>query len=154
MMRTAGLGLAALALLLPGCSMAIGGAVGAVVVSAGVLASGCYDHVDVTLRTPAGERVCDARIVATSDGSEVELVPCWSAVLPAGTWQIRAEHAGQVAQSTLIIPEDRECGRLVHRIDLTLGRQAPTISETAPPIRSSASTSSTTPISTAALGMP
>jgi hypothetical protein len=153
-MRIAVFGLLAVVLALSGCSMAIGGATGAVLISAGVLASGCYDHLDITLRTPNGEVVCDASMIATSDGSEVEISPCWSAALSAGTWQIRAERGGQVATTTVTIPEDRECGRHVHKIDLTLGRQAPTISETAPPMRSSASTSSTTPISTAAFGMP
>jgi hypothetical protein len=153
-MRGARLWLAALVLLLPGCSVAVGGATGIVIIGAGVLASGCYDHLDVTVRSAAGAPVCDARVVAIRDGSELELVPCWSAVLSAGSWQIRAERDGQVATSAVVIPEDRECGRTVHRVELTLGSQPRTSSDTAGPMRSSASTSSTTPISTAALGMP
>ena len=153
-MRPVRLALALSAFVLSGCSIAVGGAAGAVLIGAGVFASGCYDHLDVTVRTPSGLRICDARVTAVRDGSTVDLVPCFSAALSAGTWQIRAEHGGHVAQSALTIPEDRECGRTVHRIDLTLGPQRPTSSETTAAMRSSGTTSSTTPSSTAARGMP
>jgi hypothetical protein len=138
---------------LTGCSFAIGGATAAVVVTAGVLASSCYDHVDVTVRDPGGAPVCDAEVVAIRGGSETELGSCYHAALTAGSWRIQARRGNLGATSTLVIPEDRECGRIVQHIDLTLA-QAPTNSLTANPMRSSGTTSSTTPSSTAALGMP
>jgi hypothetical protein len=142
-------------LVLPsGCSVAIGGATGIVLIGAGALASGCYDHVEVGVRDPSGAPLCDAEVIAVRDGEEVELTPCFSAALSAGSWQIQARSGQATATSQLVIPEDRECGRSVHRIELTLGSQTPTMSVTANPIRSSGTTSSTTPISTAARGMP
>jgi hypothetical protein len=122
----------ALALLVSasGCSMAFGGAAAVVVLSAGVLASQCYDYVEVNVRDSRGVPVCDAEVVAIrGEDDEVELVPCFSAALTAGTWRIEARHGPLSATSTLVIPEERECGRSVQRIDLTLA-QTPTASPT------------------------
>lgn len=141
--------LLSLALALSGCTaFGIGAVTASVVIGAGVLASSCYDHVSVSVRDARGVQVCDARVVAVrDDGSQTVLPPCYAAALTAGNWQIRAERGGRSASTTLLIPEERECGRYVQRVELT-------ISETAAPMRSSASTSSTTPSSIAALGMP
>jgi hypothetical protein len=107
-------------LLLSGCDFAIGAGTAAVVVGAGALARGCYDHVDVTVRDDVtGEVVCDARVVAVEGDSEVELMPCYGVPLGAGRWEIRAERGGRVASSTLVVAEERECGRIVHRLDMT-----------------------------------
>jgi hypothetical protein len=105
-----------------GCSIAIGGATAAVVMTAGVLASACYDHVDVSVRDARGAMLCDAEVVAIRGADErVDLVPCFSAVLTAGSWRIEARRGQLFAQSgPLVIADERECGRLVHRIELTL----------------------------------
>ncbi len=144
---------AACAMLLSGCSFAIGGATAAVVVTAGILASSCYDHVDITVRDPSGASVCDAEVVAVRDGSPHRLEPCYHAALTAGRWQIVAKKGQLAAATTIDIPQERECGRIVQRVDLTLA-QTRTSSLSAKAIRSSGTTWSTTPSSTAARGMP
>lgn len=105
---------------LSGCSMAAGGAVGAVVLGAGVVASGCYDHVEVRVRDASGSTVCDAEVTATRGDERIELSPCYSAVLSAGRWKIQAQRGGRVAATELLIPEDRECGRYSQSIELWL----------------------------------
>jgi hypothetical protein len=149
------LGAALLLISCSGCSVAIGAATGLVLIGVGALTSGCYDHVEVGVRDARGVPLCDAEVIAVQGDDEVELTPCFSTALSAGNWQIQARYGQATAVSQLSIPEERECGRTVYRIELTLAAaQAPTRSLTANPIRSSGTTSSTTPISTAALGMP
>ncbi len=68
-----------------GCSMAFGGATAIVALSAGVLASQCYDYVEVNVRDARGEPICDAEVLAIrGEDDQVELVPCFSAALTAG----------------------------------------------------------------------
>ena len=109
-----------LVLSLSGCSIAAGGAVGAVVLGAGVAASGCYDHVDVRVRDASGTPVCDVEVSATRGDDRIELTPCFSAVLSSGRWQIQAARGGRATTTELVIPEDRECGRSVQSIELWL----------------------------------
>ena len=98
-------------LFLPACPAAIGAGVTLVAGGAAVLAYRCDDSVAIVVSDGAtGNRICDATVTATSDGSTEKATPCFSLALGEGTWSMRAEKAGyQPAFSTVVVDHTKGC---------------------------------------------
>ena len=115
------------ALCITSCNAVVGA--GAVVVLGGVgfLASQCYDRVQVRVIDPAtGSSTCDAEVsVASADGSERRVRPCYNTALTEGTWRIIARQPGYVAASSEVTVAEREgaCPHYTHSVQLTLRRE-------------------------------
>lgn len=112
------------------CGVALVGAgVGAVAVGAAVLAYSCDEPVDVTVWTNAASHpVCDALVVAESNGKRVEFSPCYRAYLGVGTWSITAARAGTSATGSLVIDPNHRCNEPgFHTVELTLPTDTPRI---------------------------
>lgn len=123
------LGVSCIAALGTACTVAAGAGLFGVVVGAGILASSCYDHVDVTVYDAArGARVCDARVFAVDGEHRTEFRSCYHAALGEGSWKLVVERAGYVSQSTeLAVEHPRGCPRRVGtvRVDLAPATPAP-----------------------------
>ena len=111
----------AAALCLTSCNAVVGAS--AVV----VLASQCYDRVQVRVIDPAtGSTTCDADVtVADADGSERGVRPCYNTALTEGHWRIIARRPGYVPASSEITIAERDgaCPHYVHSVQLTMRRE-------------------------------
>ena len=95
---------AAAVLCLTSCNAVVGAGAVAVLGGVGVLASQCYDRVQVRVIDPAtGGTTCDADVtVADADGSERAVRPCYNTALTDGHWRIIARRPGYVPASSEI----------------------------------------------------
>jgi len=118
---------AAAALCLTSCNAVVGAGAVVVLGSVGVLASQCYDRVQVRVIDPAtGGTTCDAEVtVADADGSERAVRPCYNTALTEGRWRVIARRPGYVpATSEITIAErDGACPHYVHSVQLTMRRE-------------------------------
>jgi hypothetical protein len=119
------------ALILSGCSAAIG--LGAVAV-AGIVAYvgyGCGEPVDVTVwDRKTAHPICDATVTAEQDGSSHEFSPCYRLHLGDGAWKVKASKPGYVtAVGSVTVNKERRCSEpTFHTVVLTLlpeGEPAP-----------------------------
>ena len=118
------------------CGVALVGAgVGVVGVGAAVLAYSCDEPVDVTVWTSgASHPVCDARVVAESNGKRVEFSPCYRAYLGVGAWNITAACAGSSATGSLVIDPNHRCNEPgFHTVELTLPADGPRVARSGGP---------------------
>jgi hypothetical protein len=110
--------------LLSGCVtafVAIG--VTAIGIGAAALAFECDEPVSVSVWDPgAAHVVCDAIVTATSGGDTVELSPCYTTTLGAGTWTVTAIKQGRPpATGTITVEREHRCNEPVyHTLELTL----------------------------------
>lgn len=114
-------------LCLTSCNAIVGAGAVVVLGGVGVLASQCYDRVQVRVIDPAtGSSTCDADVtVADADGSERSVRPCYNTALTEGQWRIIARRPGYVqATSEITIAErDGACPHYVHSVQLTMRRE-------------------------------
>jgi len=115
------------ALCLTSCNAVVGASAVVVLGGVGMLASQCYDRVQVRVIDPAtGGTTCDADVtVADAEGSERGVRPCYNTALTAGHWRIIARRPGYVpATSEITIAErDGACPHYVHSVQLTMRRE-------------------------------
>ena len=117
----------AAALCLTSCNAVVGASAVVVLGGVGVLASQCYDRVQVRVIDPAtGSTTCDADVtVADADGSERGVRPCYNTALTEGHWRIIARRPGYVPASSEITIAERDgaCPHYVHSVQLTMRRE-------------------------------
>jgi hypothetical protein len=117
----------AAALCLTSCNALVGAGAVVVLGGVGVLASQCYDRVQVRVIDPAtGGSTCDADVsVADADGSERSVRPCYNTALTEGHWRIIARRPGYVPASSEITIAERDgaCPHYVHSVQLTMRRE-------------------------------
>jgi hypothetical protein len=115
--------------LLSGCVtafVAIG--VTAVGIGAAALAYECDEPVSVSIWDPGTAHVvCDAVVTATSGNDTVELSPCYTTLLGAGTWTVTAVKQGRpIATGIITVERDHRCNEPIHHtLELTLAAPSP-----------------------------
>lgn len=118
---------AAAALCLTSCNAVVGAGTVVLLGGVGVLASQCYDRVQVRVIDPGtGSSTCDAAVtVADAEGSERSVRPCYNTALTEGRWRIIARRDGYVPATSEITIAEREgaCPHYVHSVQLTLRRE-------------------------------
>jgi hypothetical protein len=117
----------AAALCLTSCNAVVGAGAVVLLGGVGVLASQCYDRVQVRVIDPGtGSATCDADVsVADADGSERGVRPCYNTALTAGHWRIIARRPGYVPATSEITIDERDgaCPHYVHSVQLTMRRE-------------------------------
>jgi hypothetical protein len=149
---------AAAALCLISCNALVGAGAVVVLGGVGVLASQCYDRVQVRVIDPAtGGTTCDADVtVADVDGSERGVRPCYNTALTEGRWRIIARRPGYVpATSEISIAErDGACPHYVHSVQLTMRREGEPVTNPMARSRDTERPSATPPATTTELESP
>jgi hypothetical protein len=120
--------LAAGALLSAGCATVAGLGAGAVIGAAAAITYDCDEAVAVSVWDGSSTRpICDATVVAASEGRTVTFSPCYEAYLGDGTWDVTASKPGHLpAKGVVVVEKERSCGEPTHHsLELTLGTPAP-----------------------------
>jgi hypothetical protein len=95
----------------------------AVGIGAAALAFECDEPVNVSVWDPGTAHVvCDAVVTASSGKNTVELEPCYTTLLGAGTWTVTAVKPGRpTATGIITIDREHRCKEPVyHSLELTL----------------------------------
>jgi hypothetical protein len=124
--------------LLSGCVTAyVALGVTAVGIGAAALAFECDEPVSVSVWDPAAAHiVCDAVVTATSGSDTVELSPCYTTTLGAGTWTVTAIKPGRPpATGTVTVEREHKCSEPVyHTLELSLSGGGPPMAPPPVPI--------------------
>jgi len=113
---------ALLALATGGCASVAAAGVVVVGLGAAYLALGCDDPIGLDVRDRnTGHLVCDAKVVAESEGNKVPFSPCYRTYLSEGTWKVTAWKEGYLpAEGLVIVTRGKKCEPAYHSLELTL----------------------------------